>query len=279
MIDEWNAVGTRSVFVVDDNFFGVGPKDAEGAKLLLERLIRKGRRRPWFSQTTLNMGLDREALRLAHRAGCVAMLIGFESFSPEALKAHHKGINRLHVSRYAELVRAFHEEGLAVIGAFIVGVDGDGPGTALATATTADSIGIDFIQMTNMTPLPGTPLFDDLERSGRLVTGNYPADWVRHSFVETVFRPRDMTPEELDRSIYETRTARWWRNFFWPWRVLETAWKTRSFLTTLWSISAHRAYARIAEVIYRTGRARFGTPPAPNGRGPRAPAPAASPAG
>ena len=225
---------------------------------LIVFLLGGGGGRPWFSQTTLNMGLDREGLRLAHRAGCTAMLIGFESFSEEALKKHHKGINRLHLSKYKELVDAFHTEGIAVIGAFVVGVDGDGPETALSTATTADEIGIDFIQMTNMTPLPGTPLFDEMKRDGRLRTGDYPADWERHSFIETVFHPSAMTAEELDRSIYETRTKRYWRALLWPIRVVETAWKTRSLLTTLWSISAHAAYARIATAIYRMGRARFG---------------------
>lgn len=257
VLDEWNAIRSTSAFVVDDNFFGVGPRDLEAAKALLELLIRKGRRRPWFSQTTLQMGLDAESLRLAHRAGCAAMLVGFESFSPEVLRGMHKGINRLHVSRYRELVEGFHRAGIAVIGGFVIGADGDGPGTAPATAAEADRIGIDFIQMTQMTPLPGTPLFDELRTAGRLLTSNYPADWERHSFTETVFRPRDMTAEELDRSIFETRKRRYWRAGLWPIRVAETAWKTRSLLTTIWSASAHAAYARLARVIYEAGRARF----------------------
>ena len=73
------------IFVVDDNFFGVGPQHAEYAKELLRQIIKRGKKRLWFSQTTINMGADDEGLRLAYKAGCRGMLIGFER-SPSGLE-------------------------------------------------------------------------------------------------------------------------------------------------------------------------------------------------
>jgi radical SAM superfamily enzyme YgiQ (UPF0313 family) len=58
IVDEWNSTIKPFIFVVDDNFFGVGPKHAEWAKELLRAIIKRGRRRLWFSQTTVNMGDD-----------------------------------------------------------------------------------------------------------------------------------------------------------------------------------------------------------------------------
>ena len=133
IIEEWNTIQKRFVFVVDDNFFGVGPHHALWAKDLLRELIKGGKRHPWFSQTTLNMGDDEEGLALAYQAGCRAMLIGFETFNKEQLQDFHKGINRLNVERYRELVAKFHRQGIAVFGGFILGGEGDRPETANGT--------------------------------------------------------------------------------------------------------------------------------------------------
>ena len=84
------------------------------------------------------MGEDAEGLRLAYRAGCRGMLIGFETFNPESLKDFHKGINRNNLSRYKELVDGFHRAGISVFGAFIIGADQD---TEDTVAETRDSVG------------------------------------------------------------------------------------------------------------------------------------------
>ena len=108
IVEEWNATTRKFLFVVDDNFFGVSRADADWAKELLRALIARGKRRLWFSQTTVNMGGDREALRLAYRAGCRGMLVGFETFNPANLKQYHKGLNAKLLDDYRRLVDGFH---------------------------------------------------------------------------------------------------------------------------------------------------------------------------
>ena len=161
---------SKFIFVVDDNFFGVGPKHAEWAKELLRAIIKHGKKRLWFSQTTINMGEDDEGLRLAYKAGCRGMLVGFETFNERALKSYHKGINRKNLARYPELVRGFHRAGIAVFGGFIIGSDEDTPETVADTALTAVQMGVDIIQITNLTPLPGTKMFDRLKAEGRMLS-------------------------------------------------------------------------------------------------------------
>ncbi|MBI5864488.1 MAG: B12-binding domain-containing radical SAM protein [Planctomycetes bacterium] len=232
IVDEWNHMLRPFSFVVDDNFFGVGEKHAIWAKELLRALIKFGKKRLWFSQTTINMGEDEEGLRLAYQAGCRGMLIGFETFNRASLKDYSKGINRKNLDRYGELVRGFHRAGIAVFGGFIIGADQDTPETVAETALHAVKMGIDIVQITNLTPLPGTKMFDRFAEADRLLCRNYPEDWERFTFTETVYRPANMTARELDEAIYELRHAAARQNWVWK-RAIRTFLRTRSLTTSL----------------------------------------------
>lgn len=260
IVDEWNQTPSRFIFVVDDNFFGVGKRHAEWAKELLRAIIKHGKRRLWFSQTTINMGDDAEGLRLAYKAGCRGMLVGFETFNEKSLKDYSKGINRKNAKRYQELVAAFHRAGVAVFGGFIIGSDEDTPQTVADTALAAVQIGVDIIQITNLTPLPGTKMFDRFRLAGRLLATDYPSDWERYSFIETVYQPQSMTPRELDEAIYELRYAaakeRWVLK-----RALRTLVRTRSLTTSLFVLGMNRGWKRMAKIQVPHDERRFGFRP------------------
>lgn len=265
IIDEWNATPKRFLFVVDDNFFGVGPKHAEWAKELLRQIIKRGRKRLWFSQTTINMGEDEEGLRLAYQAGCRGMLIGFETFNRETLQDYHKGINRNNLSRYKQLVDGFHKAGVSVFGGFIIGADQDDEETVAETAVQAVKLGIDTIQITNLTPLPGTKMYDRYMAEGRIFATNYPEDWERYTFVETVYNPRKMSAQKLDEVIYELRhmAASTW----WVWlRTLRTLWMTRSITSALFIHGMNTGWKRMARMQLPKDEARFGFRPHSNSR-------------
>jgi radical SAM superfamily enzyme YgiQ (UPF0313 family) len=265
ILEEWNRTPRKFIFVVDDNFFGVGPKHAEWAKELLRAIIKHGKRRLWFSQTTINMGEDPEGLRLAYGAGCRGMLVGFETFNEQSLKDYHKGINRLNLPRYQELVNGFHRAGISVFGGFIIGSDHDTPETVGETALQAVRLGVDIIQVTNLTPLPGTKMYERYHSEGRLLAMNYPEDWERYTFVETVYRPRRMSARELDEAIYELRYAaaqeRWVVK-----RALRTLLRTRSLSTALFVYGMNRGWKRMALIQVPHDARRFGFTPEPSPR-------------
>ena len=260
IVDEWNATPKRFIFVVDDNFFGVGAKHAEWAKELLRAIIKHGKKRLWFSQTTINMGEDLEGLRLAYKAGCRGMLVGFETFNPDSLKEYSKGINRKNLNRYQELVNGFHRAGISVFGGFIIGSDYDTPDTVAETALAAVKLGVDIIQITNLTPLPGTKMFERYREERRLLATNYPEDWERYTFTETVYRPKNMTAYELDEAIYELRHAAAVQ----PWvvkRALRTLYRTRSLTTALFVLGMNRGWKRMAKIQAPHDQRRFGFTP------------------
>lgn len=260
IVEEWNSITKPFVFVVDDNFFGVGPKHAEWAKELLRAIIKYGRRKLWFSQTTINMGEDAEGLKLAYDAGCRGMLVGFETFNPAALKQYHKGINRNNLHRYQTLVNGFHRAGIAVFGGFIIGSDEDTPETVAETAMQAVKLGVDIIQITNLTPLPGTKMYDRFKQSGRLLATNYPDDWERYTFTETVYKPARMTAAELDEAIYELRYAAARENWVFK-RAFRSLYRTRSISTALFVLGMNKGWKRMARKQAPVDAARYGLQP------------------
>jgi len=265
IIEEWNTTTSKFIFVVDDNFFGLSKNHTDWAKELLRAIIKHGKKRLWFSQTTINMGNDIEATRLAYKAGCRGMLVGLESFNPKNLKACHKQINYNCIDEYRTLVDGFHRGGLAVFGAFIVGVHEDTPDTVADTIFQANKIGVDIIQITNLTPLPGTGLFNEYIAGNRIFANNFPQDWKRFSFIETVYHPQSMTARQLDESIYELRHAAANRSWVWK-RSLKSLIKTRSISTALFVHNINSAFVRLAKAIAPRDAKNFGFTPSLNHR-------------
>ena len=265
IVDEWNSTNRKFLFVVDDNFFGVGPQDVQWASQCLDQIIRLGKKRLWFTQTTINAGSDIQSLRLAYKAGCRGMFIGFETFNPAGLKSYHKGINGKLVGRYGELVAGFHKAGISVFGSFVAGGEEDTASTVADTALQAVGIGIDIIQITNLTPLPGTRIYQRWLDSGRLLATAYPGDWERYTFTETVFTPAKMTPRELDEAMYELRLAAAEEHWVWK-RTLKSLWRTRSLSSALFVHGMNKGWQRLARAQAPRDAERFGFRSAENDR-------------
>jgi len=265
IVDEWNSSDKSFMFVVDDNFYGVGEKHAEWAKELLRTIIKRGKKRHWFSQTSINMGRDLEGLKLAQKAGCCGMLVGLETFNPANLKTYSKNLNTKLVEEYRQLIANFHKAGLAMFGCFIMGADEDTEDVVADTVLKGNQIGVDIMQITNLTPLPGTRLYKRWMEEGRIHATNYPEDWERYTFVETVYNPARMTAQRLDEMIYEMRLAA--ANEPWVWkRTLKTLLRTRSLATTIFVHQTNAGWKKLAQAQVPIDFERFGYEPTENER-------------
>jgi len=137
---------------------------------------------------------DDELLKLAKEAGCVAWYIGFETFSQEALDNVGKTTNV--VERYKEVVEKIHKNRMAVIGSFIIGFDEETEETLSNYSKNIDDLKLDGIELGILTPFPGTPLFDQMEKNRRILT----RDWTKYSEGnegDIVFQPKHMSEEKL----------------------------------------------------------------------------------
>jgi radical SAM superfamily enzyme YgiQ (UPF0313 family) len=265
IIEEWNSSDQPFMFVVDDNFFGVGPQHAEWAKELLRAIIKRGKKRHWFSQTSVNMGSDLEGVKLAKKAGCCGMLVGLETFNPANLKTYSKGLNTKLLEEYRQLIDGFHKGGLAVFGCFIMGADEDTEDVVADTTLKSVQIGVDILQITNLTPLPGTKLYDRWMQEGRIHAKNYPEDWERYSFVETVYDPARMSAERLDQVICEMYQAAATEPWVWK-RTLKTLLRTRSLSTAIFVHQTNVGFKKLAVSQANLNIERLGFKPTDNER-------------
>ncbi len=176
----------RAIFV-DLNMIA----DREYAEVLFEALIPL--RLQWYGLVTTLLCNDPKLLDLAARSGCRGLLMGLESLSSADLGRSGKGFNR--PSGYREIVRKLHSRGIALQGCFVFGLDGDTPDVFRRTAELAVEIGIDLPRFAVLTPFPGTPLHERLEREGRIVNRN----WELYDGQHVVFQPAGMSVEQLEQ--------------------------------------------------------------------------------
>lgn len=170
----------------DDHFFA----DRAYAVRLMTALKGLGRR--WAAQTTIDRCGDEELLRLAREAGCVYLFVGLETFTDAGLAAAGKRCNR--VPEYREAIEAIHRQGICVQAGVIFGLDSDTKDVFGETLEACESLGLDGVTASILTPFPGTPIYQELKRDGRLRS----EDWSSYNGkTEVAFTPRGMTAEEL----------------------------------------------------------------------------------
>ena len=184
VIEELKALGPRLLFM-DDNL----TSDVEYAKELFRRMI--ALRKVWISQASVQIAADDELLSLAARSGCRGLFIGFESLSADNLRRWRKNFNR--AQDYRRVVEKLHRQGIGVCAGMVFGYDWDSAAVFPFTLDFLESARVDAVQATILTPFPGTELFQEMHRSGRLVE----KDWEKYDFSHVVFEPKNMSRQAL----------------------------------------------------------------------------------
>ncbi len=163
-------------------------------------------RKTWVVQASIEIADDPELLQAMQAGGCTGVFIGLETFSAEALDSQDKAFNK--PAQYREAIRTLHRHGIYVEAGVITGFDADGPDVFRNTLRLLDWVGVDAIQLSVLTPLPGTALFNDMQ--DRITDRN----WEHYDYRHAVFTPAKMTQAELQGG------ADWLiRQFYTPWRI------------------------------------------------------------
>lgn len=177
VVQEFKLIREKHILIVDDNLIGTREDHLARAKDLFRAMIQANLGKRWIAQVTVNMGDDDELVRLAAKAGCMGVFIGFESATEEGLVELRKRYNMQKNRDLKASVRRMQRHGIAVLGSFIMGLDVDKEGIGLRIANAADSYGIDLLDALILTPLPGTQLWHRMESEGRLAANRFPEDW------------------------------------------------------------------------------------------------------
>lgn len=245
VLDELETIPQKVVFFVDDNIIGYGEHGAERALALFKGIIERGIKKEWLCQASMGFADNDDVLKYAAKSGCRMVFLGVEAENAEALEEMNKKLNvKMTREDYEETFRRIHRHGIAVLGAFIYGMDSDTPETMSRRSDYIISGGVDAVQTTCLTPLPGTHLFKRLEAEGRLLYTDFPADWDHYDMLEVTQRPLLMTPEEL--AIAQLRSMRrpYRRRSIWR-KSVKTLRATRSLTAALWALTSNVSYRKV----------------------------------
>jgi radical SAM superfamily enzyme YgiQ (UPF0313 family) len=156
-----------AVYFVDDNFIG----NKKAARDLLPHLIawQKARGYPlMFScEATLNIAQCPDILEMMREAYFYAVFCGIETPEQDALDAMRKSHN--HAMPVLDAVAEINRHGIEVVSGIILGLDTDTPATVTNLIDFIDRSRIPMLTINLLQALPKTPLWDRLEREGRLV--------------------------------------------------------------------------------------------------------------
>ena len=214
----------RLLFFVDDNLFG----DRDTLAALLDAIAPLKVR--WSCQVSIDLARDETLLERMAAAGCIFVLIGFESLSKENLRQMGKPWNRV-AGDYGEVVTRLHRRGIAVYGTFVFGYDHDDEAAIAATARFARRARLDIANFNPLTPTPGSPLYQRLEEQGRLIS---PRWWLDpdYRYGLPIFHPKGMSAEAFAEHCFEAKR----RFYAWPAilrRVLFSGTRWNSFRTAM----------------------------------------------
>ncbi|MBU0480199.1 MAG: B12-binding domain-containing radical SAM protein [Proteobacteria bacterium] len=247
VVAEINSIQDKRLFIIDDNIIGSGRNCIDRAFKLFDRL--KGSGKEWGGQTCLNIVEHEGLLKAASDSGAKAFLIGFESLQTDTLGSFNKKVNmRPNTKNFKDAIKKIHDNGIAIVGCFIFGTDTDTPDTFKKTLDFIMETGIDAVQLSIQTPMPGTALYHELASEDRLLLTNYPADWEAYNIFEPVYQPKNISPEELYHGLvnaYRTVSS-------FPVslkRGLRTFYNTRSLFSTgisfFWNYDSYKTISKI----------------------------------
>ena len=198
VLAEIESLGGDYISFVDDNLIGHSNDDKNRAKQIFKGMTKGNSKKKWWMQTSINASDDEETISLAAEAGCMFAFIGFETIDKNTLARMRKGINlSLGISNYKKVVRLFHKYGIAVLGSFIIGNDFESPEYYRQLKKFLISSEIDIIQITILTPLPGTDLMRRFQLENRLLFNNFPQDWDKYRFSYIVHKPVGLDTETI----------------------------------------------------------------------------------
>src|SRR6185436_1359273 len=177
----------------DDNTF----VSRAWSKAFLEMLGRFGLR--WFTETDLRVADDPDLPRMLYDAGCFQVLIGLESPRGSSLD----GLDRQNWKakrrpQYLQAIDRLQSAGVTVNGCFIVGLDSDTPDIFGEIRDFVRESGLMEVQITALTPFPGTRLYQRLKSEGRLLQERF---WDRCTLFDVNYQPKLMSVDELESGI------------------------------------------------------------------------------
>lgn len=179
--------GQIAVFFIDDNL----AINIKRTKSLLRDIIDAGAQLPWVAQISANLLRDEELIDLIAESGGKWVFIGMESIDPANMADVNKNFSK--PGEYGAVLERLAQRNVYAITSFIFGMDNDSPGVADRTLNEIHTWPPGLPVFGQLTPFPATPLYDRLEKAGRLAR---PKHWMDFAPFEMAHTPLKMTIKE-----------------------------------------------------------------------------------
>jgi radical SAM superfamily enzyme YgiQ (UPF0313 family) len=182
------------VMFIDDNFIG----NMHWTREFIETITPMNL--VWHAAVSTNIGRHPDLLDAMAQSGCKSLFIGFESINHHSIQSVNKTQN--HCDQYDKIIRMLHQRDIMVNASMVFGFDNDTPQTFPDTLDWLVENKIETVTSHILTPYPGTKLFERFQKENRIID----TDWNHYNTAHVVFRPKNMTPEELYhgyRNLYD----------------------------------------------------------------------------
>ncbi len=186
--------GAKNFMFLDDNIIG-NPKYAKELFKAIKPL-----NIIWVGQASVSLLVkDDELMQLAADSGCKALFFGIESVSEEQLKTMRKAFNEIEDMENA--FKKIKKMGILIHASMVFGFDNDTKEIFDDTVRFLTKNKVSTVSFNVLTPYPGTKIYNDLKKEGRLIT----TDWKYYDHNTVVFEPKNMTPYELQMGKINAR--------------------------------------------------------------------------
>ncbi len=145
----------------------------------------------WASQCDILIANNDRLLAAMHDSGCIGLILGLESPNPQTLQ--DAGKRYVTAQSYLERIRKIQSYHISLWGSFIFGFDNDDWRSCRDVVRFARRAELSMSCYPILTPYPGTAVFEQYQRQGRLLT----TDWDKYNGATVVFEPARMTPTQL----------------------------------------------------------------------------------
>jgi anaerobic magnesium-protoporphyrin IX monomethyl ester cyclase len=158
----YDKFGTRTIVMMDDNYNVSRQRVEQTIEQCLSRNIQMKwmplGRAPYFIR-------DIDLFGDLRRAGCFMCLVGLEVADDEELRRIKKGIT---VEQVKETVAKLREAGIATVLTWMIGFEDDSEEKIKARFAAVDEVDPDIIALQFLTPIPGSPIWDEVAKKGLL---------------------------------------------------------------------------------------------------------------
>lgn len=187
--------GSKYIAFIDDNI-GVDWKYFEELMkaLIPEKII-------WMSQCSIHIADKPEMLQLAYNSGCRLLSFGIESVNEKSIAWIEKDFN--HPQHYKKSINTIRKHGIDVSTEMIIGMDGDDDSVFQKTFDFIMGNRISVPRVHILTPVPGTPLYGEMEQQGRIIN----REFGRYSGGQVVFRPKNIKADDLQKNYWKLYEA------------------------------------------------------------------------